>query len=191
VKLKNKRIGFILILIISIFLLQSPDYVAWGESSGQTVPTLGPSRTPTSTTQSPINSLTPTRTPTLHSTLTSTSTNTEVGYVATLVVPSATPSPVITHQESAEPLTSVPLETKISVTQTPISKPGSNTTESGGAVITATQRVVMVTSTVVKSEEINNEISPPGWLFPVIGSTLLIAFLFILRSIFQYNNKKS
>lgn len=189
--MKNKRIGFILILAISILLLKSPDDVAWGKSSGQTVPTLGPSRTPTSTTQSPINSLTPTRTPTLHSTVTSTFTNTEVGYVATLVVPSATPSPVITLLESAVPLTSVTLETKISVTQTPTSKPDPNTTESGGVVITATQRVVMVTSTIVKSEEIVNEISPPGWVFPVIGSILLIVFLFSLRSVFQKNNKKS
>lgn len=198
--MKNKITGLIIVLITSILLLQSPDDVAWGESSGQTVPTLGPSRTPTSILQSPTNSLIPTRTSTLHSTVTGTSTlqlfvtsiptNTAELYVATLLVPSATPSPVITLLEAASTLTSSPLETKISKTQTPglISSP--QISESEVTITIATKNVAKVTSTIVKSEDIENKQSPPGWLLPLIGTALLISFLFILRSVFQSNNKK-
>ncbi|MHB8132750.1 MAG: hypothetical protein ACYDH1_00890 [Anaerolineaceae bacterium] len=199
--MKNKIILIIFILITSILLLQSPNDVAWGESTGQTVPTLGPSLTSTLITIPPTNSPTRTSTSTLHSTVTATSTprsfmtsiptNTAEFSATTLLVPSATPSPVITILESASTLTSSPLETKISKTQTSdlISSP--QLTENVVTITIATKNIAKATSTIVKSEVIENKQSPPGWLLPLIGTALLISFIFILRSVFQKNNKKS
>jgi len=192
---KNKLpVILISILVTLFFLFNSPQEIAWGGWNYQTVPTLGPSRTPTSITPTATSS--PTRTPTRTTTgipsLTSTRINT---LLPTLIIPTSTRTSTVavTIVQSAATLTNSPEVFTATETMANTSTMATVTlptqTETNLPLITET--LDKVSTPKVTQLDPQDQQSPPAWLFPFLGSFLIVTFFIILRLILHKKPKKS
>ena len=197
--MKNKfPVFFIFILISAFFLFNSPEQIAWGGWDYQTVPTLGPSRTPTSITPSVISS--PTRTPTRTTTGISSLTATRINTLqSTLMFPTSTLTSTlaVTIVQSGATLTSSPEVT--TATETPVIGSLANTNTITAVVSTARTEtsipLVSETKNPISTQKVaqpdpQDQQSPPAWLFPFLGSFLIVTFFILLRLILRKKPKK-
>ena len=193
--MKNKLPVFLISILVTLLILfNSPQEIAWGGWNYQTVPTLGPSRTPTSIIPTATSS--PTRLPKHTTTEVPLSTSTRINTLQpTLIFPlsTRTSTVAVTIVQSAATLTSSlevftatettantstrALETFPTLTETSLSLK----TESPDKISTPKEA----------QSDPQDQQSPPAWLFPFLGSFLLVTFLILLRLILRKKPKKS
>jgi len=193
------RVIYILILVSIYFLLISPKQIAWGGWTYQTVPTFGPSRTPTI--NSPSITPTGTRTPTRTFTGAPSSTSTTISTTQpTLFIPTVTltSTVAITIVHSGATLTSSPEispTTELSATESP-SETSTNVSELIPTEIDKSSSVIsktpIQTSTPSEMQSVSLEPQvPPAWLFPFLGSILLVTFFIFFRLLLRKKTNKN
>ncbi len=166
----------VFIIILGLFII-SPKNVVWGGSSGQTVPTIGPS---------PTASVTSTQTPTQSplETITATQIVTQQPTVAITLI-------TLVENTSTETGGTINPEAEINPGTEAISSPDTSQT-SGSSNGDNSNQTLNNNNQLEQSQEGGNftpEYLPPKCLFPLTGAIILVLFYLIIKRIIQDRNK--
>ena len=175
---KSSIYCFVFIIILGLFII-SPKHVVWGGSSGQTVPTVGPS---------PTASVTSTQTPTQSpfETITATQIVTQQPTVAITLIT------LVENTSTGTESTNNP-DAEINQETEAISSPDASQTAGSSNGDNSNQTLNENKQSEPSQEDENSgpEYLPPKCLFPLTGAIILVLFYLIIKRIIQDRNNKN